>query len=269
MEQKEIQLLVTFSIIVFLLVIVGFVIIFYVFQKRKTQLLIEKAQEKQRYETELAKTQIEIQEQTLKNISWELHDNVGQLLSVAKMQLNMLSTQIEDNNRTRLVELSDVIGKSLQDIRLLSRTLNHEVLHDMGLKKALKLELQRFNRLKFLKATFQVDGEEQDIDDKDEIIIFRIFQEFFSNVMRHSKAQQLDVKLDYNGEKLTVLATDDGIGFNFSNRSKGMGLINMESRSKLINAEYSLTSKLGKGTQIQLVYPYNKSLRDIETEYEI
>lgn len=269
MEQKEIQLLVIFSIIVFLLVIVGFVIIFYVFQKRKTQLLIEKAQEKQRYENELSKTQTEIQEQILKNISWELHDNVGQLLSVAKMQLNMLSTQIEDSNRARLVELSDVIGKSLQDIRLLSRTLNHEVLHDMGLKKALKLELQRFNRLKFLNATLEVDGEEQDINEKDEIIIFRIFQEFFSNVVRHSKAQHLNVKLNFNGESLTLLAEDDGIGFNIADKKKGIGLINMESRASLINSKYSLASELGKGTQIQLVYPYKKTIRDIETNYEV
>ncbi len=257
MEQKEVQLLVIFSIIIFLLVIVAFVIVFYVYQKRKTQLLIEKAQERQRFETELAKTQNEIQEQTLKNISWELHDNIGQLLSVAKMQLNMLSTQISDKNKNRLVELSNVVGKSLQDIRLLSRTLNHEVIQNIGLSEAIKLELQRFNRLKFLKASLNIKGESQHIDEKDEIIIFRIFQEFFSNVVRHSKAHTLNVRLQYNEDFLIATARDDGIGFNISDEVKGLGLINMKSRAELIDADYSLSSAPGEGTSIQLIYPLN------------
>ncbi len=262
MEPKEIQLLVLFSIVTFLLITIGFAILFYVFQKRKTQLLIEKAQEKQRYESELIKSQTEIQEQAFKNISWELHDNIGQLLSVAKMQLNLLSDQIEEKNKKRLVELSDVVGKSLQDLRLLSRTLNHEVIQKIGLKQSLELELQRFNRLKFLKATLQVNGEEKSIDDKDEIIIFRIFQEFFSNVVKHSKAKNLKVFLNYNDSYLELMANDDGVGFDTEKKAKGIGLMNMKSRAELIKSDYKLVSRPGEGTCIRLKYNLKRKKDD-------
>ncbi|MFP2994964.1 histidine kinase [Spongiivirga sp. MCCC 1A20706] len=265
MEQEEIQLLVIISSSILLAIIIFIVIIFSVFQRRKNQLLIEKAEERQKFEIELANSQSEIQEQTLKNISWELHDNIGQLLSVAKLQLNMLSTQVKETNQKALAEVSDVIGKSLQDIRMLSRTLNHEVLQNIGLVEAIKMELQRFNRVKFLEASIDVKGEAKEINNKDEIIIFRIFQEFFSNVTKHSKASKLDVKLDYETEKLTISAEDNGVGFNMNEVKSGLGLINMKSRAELIKADFYLTSKYNEGVKLKLVYPYKNQNQNEQT----
>lgn len=255
MEPKEIQLLVVISSATLLVVIVSLVIIFSVFQRRKTKLLIEKAEQKQKFEIALANAQTEIQEQTLKNISWELHDNIGQLLSVAKLQLNMLSTKVKATNQKAIDEVGEVIAKSLKDIRLLSRSLNHEVIQKIGLVEALKMELERFNRVKFLVAKIDIKGEEADIDDKDEIIIFRIFQEFFSNVTKHSKASKLDVSLDYSSKQLEIIARDNGIGFDIENAGKGLGLINMKSRAELIKADFYLSSKFNEGVRLKLVYP--------------
>ena len=132
MEQKEIQLLVIFSIVIFLSFVVTLIVFFYIFQKRKTQLLIEKTQEKERYMVELAKSQTEIQEQAFKNISWELHDNVGQFLSVARIQLNrLLVTGLDIESKDQVAEISDLVGRSLHDIRMLSRTLNNEMLKNV------------------------------------------------------------------------------------------------------------------------------------------
>ncbi|NER16374.1 sensor histidine kinase [Spongiivirga citrea] len=265
MESEEVQLLVIISSSILFAIIIFIVIIFSVFQRRKNQLLIEKAEQRQKFELELANSQSEIQEQTLKNISWELHDNVGQLLSVAKLQLNMLTTKVKETNKKALEEVGEVIGKSLHDIRMLSRTLNHEVLQNIGLVEAIKMELQRFNRVKFLEASIDVKGEERQINNKDEIIIFRIFQEFFSNVTKHSKASELQVKLDYETEKLTISAEDNGVGFNMNEVKSGLGLINMKSRAELIKADFYLTSKYNEGVKLKLVYPYKNQNQNEQT----
>lgn len=88
---KELSTLIIYVTVVIVLM-VGFLVYFFVvYQRRKTSLLVKQAEERKQFEIILAQTQTEIQEQTLKNISWELHDNVGQLLSVARMHTNMIS----------------------------------------------------------------------------------------------------------------------------------------------------------------------------------
>jgi hypothetical protein len=255
MKETEIIKLIIYVTLLIVILVVFLISFFLAYQRRKTKLLLEKAEQKQKFAMALANAQTEIQEQTLKNISWELHDNIGQLLSVAKLQLNMLSTQVKETNKKAIEEVSEVVGKSLKDIRLLSRTLNHEIIQNIGLVQAIKMELERFNRIKFLDASIDIKGEEIAINDKDEIIIFRIFQEFFSNVTKHSKASKLDVHLNYKKSQLEIIAKDNGVGFDIENASKGLGLINMKSRAELIEADFYLSSKFNEGVKLKLVYP--------------
>ena len=81
-------------------------------------------------------------------------------------------------------------------------------------------------------------------------------QEFFSNTVKYSEAKNLSVKLNYLEDKLIIVASDDGKGFDIETVQKGSGLLNMKSRAKLINTEYSLNSKVGKGVTLELKYPY-------------
>ncbi len=258
MADEKITSLVIYSCIVFTIVVIFLVTLFVAYQRRKTQLLVEKAEEKRRYEKELAKSQTEIQEQTFKNISWELHDNIGQLLSVAKMQMNMLAASIPQEQQPRLKETADLVGASLQEIRTLSRSLNAEYIHKIGLVAAIKGELNRFNRLNFLNATFSQKGEEVDITEEDEIIVFRILQEFFSNVVKHSRATELEVSLDFGPEKLVVRARDNGVGFDMEQAKSGSGLINMRSRAELITAALQIDTKPNQGVALFLEYPYKR-----------
>ena len=239
-----------------IVIITALVIIFFVvFQKRKNKLLIEKYEQKRQFEIELSKSRIEIQEQILKNIAWELHDNVGQLLSVANMQLNILSTEISDNLKEKLKDSQEVLKKSLAEVRSLSKSLNSEVIQNLGLEQSVQNELKRFNKLNFINAKLTVIGEDNNLlDEKDQIIVFRILQEFFSNSIKHSKAQNLDVMFEYLPNELFISATDDGVGFNKEEIKKGSGLINMRSRAELINADFDLKSLQGKGVSLTLNY---------------
>ena len=255
MEQGNTTILILITTLTVVLLIVVIIIIFSIFQQRKEKFLLEKRADEIRFEEEIIKSQLETQEQTLQNISWELHDNVGQLLSVAKMQLNMLQPEVANGQKSILSETGDIISKSLQEIRSLSKLLNPETVKNMGLKEAIELELQRFNRLKFLEANLKIVGNEVSIDKNDEIILFRILQEFLSNSIKHAKATKLEVTLAYTPENLVISAQDFGVGFDIKIIEKGSGLVNMKSRAKLINTGFSFNSEKGKGVSLILTYP--------------
>ena len=248
-----IVILITTLMVILLVVVI--IVIFSIFQNRKMKFLLEKRADEIRFEEEIIKSQMETQEQTLQNISWELHDNVGQLLSVAKMQLNMLQPEVANGQKSILDETGDIISKSLQEIRTLSKLLNPETVKNMGLQEAIELELHRFNRLNFLEADLEIKGDSISIDQKDEIILFRILQEFLSNSVKHAKAKSLKVLLDYQPEVLIITAKDSGVGFDEKKILKGSGLINMQSRAKLISADFDLKSKKNHGVTLTLTYP--------------
>ena len=255
LKKEEILLLVYFIAIIFFLVV--FVVIFFIaFQHRKNKFLQERYEAEQRYQRELAASQIEIQEQTLKNIAWELHDNVGQLLSVANIQLNVLMNNAPESFHSQIAETKGVIQETVQEIRSLSKVLNNDVVLKNGLLTSLQVELDRFKRLGYLDASLKMSGDIVPLNSASEIIVFRILQEFFSNVMKHAKAEKLFVHLDYKEKALEILAMDDGVGFNTSIKTDSSGMETMGSRAALINADFSIVSKIGEGTQLFLSYPY-------------
>lgn len=258
MKNLDIKMLVAATSMVLLILLITVIILFVFFQKRKLKFLLEKKEAEKQYMEEIAKSQIEIQEQALQNMSWELHDNIGQLLSVARMHINILGIELKDENKEKLDDISEIVGKSLQEIRLLSKTMNTEIIQNMGLVKSVEVELDRFNKLNFLVAKLRILGEERDLDIKEEIILFRIMQEFFSNAIKHSKAKSLEVTLNFESDRLIVLAQDDGVGFEEGEIEKGSGLINMKSRAAIINAEFSMKSAKNKGVSLTLSYPYKK-----------
>ena len=85
--------------------------------------------------------------------------------------------------------------------------------------------------------------------------MFRILQEFFSNTLKYANANKLEVNITYSDKDLVLNVNDDGDGFDFETIEKSSGLINMEKRSELINAEFNLTSEKDKGTQLKIKYP--------------
>jgi signal transduction histidine kinase len=252
MDQGEVQsFLIVFSSIALSLA-VTVVILFVLFQKRKNRLLKQRARDKETFEKELSETQIEIREETLRNISWELHDNIGQLMTLAKIQV-----QMEESKSPQLEEASETMGKAIQELRALSKLINPEALKSLSLAEALQLEMDRFNRMQFLKASLKVEGELNPIDPKEEIILFRILQEFFSNTVKHSKASELRVLLSYTDSCLVITAKDNGVGFEQkADAYSGIGLKNMRNRAKLVNAHLELFSEKNEGTQLKMTYNF-------------
>ena len=261
MSQETIVLIIYTIAVIFGLLL--FVIWFFIaFQNRKNKLLVKQIEAEKRYERELATSQLEIQEQTFKNIGWELHDNVGQLLSVLSIQLNMMLLKAPRTIQKQLKDTSDVLGNTIQEVRNLSKTLNNEVVNKNGLIRSLEIEVERFNRLKYLKASFEVNGKIIYISAAHEILIFRIYQEFLANVMKHSKAKNLSVTLNFNANDLEIIAEDNGVGFDTSQKTESSGLQTIKGRAKLLNAKYSLTSIIDNGTKLVLLYTFSNETKN-------
>jgi len=242
MEQKEIYLLIISASLTFLVFCILLITLMILYQKRRAQ-----------YQREIAKSRIEIKEQTLKNISWEIHDNVGQILST----LNLYSYKIHDSApgelKPQVEELQNLIQTAITEVRSLSKALNTDYIKNIGLIKSTELELARFNRLNFFEAKLNIQGTPFAIPDDKELILLRILQEFFSNSLKHARATKMDVEFIFQGRELKIIAADNGIGYEM-NEIKGTGILNMKNRAKLIGAFLKLESGINKGTRIEIIY---------------
>jgi len=236
---------------IIILTVLGFflVLLFLIFLKRKNTIIKNKKEAEQFYKLEITKTQIEIREETLRNISWELHDNIGQLMTLAKIQ-----AQNAQDNPEKIEAVSEIIGKGLNELRALSKSINPNIIRNLDLHDAIKAEIERFNRLNFIEAELSVAGDKIDIDPKVSVILFRILQEFFSNTIKHSKATKLFVTIIYSEIRIEIFATDNGVGIHKNAEEHGQGLTNMRNRAKLIDAELDITSIKEKGTSLEIRY---------------
>ncbi|WP_081820739.1 sensor histidine kinase [Sediminibacter sp. Hel_I_10] len=257
-NEEEIALIGYMTFVVLMLSVM--VIIFFVsFQKRKNKLLLDKIAQQKAYDAEMSRTQTEIQEATLKHVGRELHDNVGQLLAYAKMQLGMLGAKINPEAQSKLQETTKIVADSLEEVRALSKSLNNDVLLNMGFVDSLQNELNRLKRMSITTATLEIEGDAHPLAHRPhELVLFRILQEFFSNAVKYAEAESMTVMLDFQEAQLLITASDDGVGFDPVSAEKGSGLINMESRAVLIGANYHLKSAPQEGTTLRLAYPFPK-----------
>ncbi|TXE15017.1 histidine kinase [Seonamhaeicola algicola] len=248
MDEKEIQSFLITSSVVLVSLVVTMIFLFLIFQKRKNKLLIEQKEAERHFEKEISKAQIEIREQILRNISWELHDNIGQLLTLAKIQVQ---------SHTGLDDVKETLNISLKELRSLAKLVHPDILKHKLLTEIIALEIERFNRLNVIKAKLKVIGEPVKLNAKKELIFFRILQEFFSNTIKHAKASKLYVELNYGAKDLTIMVEDNGQGFETNEQAcSGIGLSNIKSRIKLINAKADFVSKPNEGTKLTITYKY-------------
>ncbi|NNE33190.1 MAG: sensor histidine kinase [Winogradskyella sp.] len=258
LEKSELDLtILIYSMIVMLVLAATIILFFIVFQRRKNKLLLDQIKQQQEFEEELAKSQQEIQEATLKHIGRELHDNVGQLLAFSTMQMNAVLKVVNEDARSKVGSASEALKESLTEVRALSKSLNSDVISNLGFENAVVNEVTRLNKSGLLEANLKVKGDKQDLTNaKDEIILFRILQEFFSNTLKYAEAENLNILLDYGSENLIIKVEDDGNGFDMAVSDQGSGLINMNKRAELINAKFNFSSQPKKGTSLTLTCPY-------------
>ncbi|WP_264537573.1 sensor histidine kinase [Flavobacterium sp. N1736] len=257
MERKEVQLLVISLGIVFLTLLIILLVIFFYFLKKKNTYLVEKMEADLYFQSELIKTRIEIKDQTLSEISKELHDNIGQIVSVGIMQLNMYINSEKPIQHNELSDLKEILAKSLDEIRILSRIINKDNLLQSNFIEAIKQDLERIKKLKKIQYKYTLSGEIPEINEEHDLFIYRIFQEALHNSLKHSHSDKFDVNITTTADLFCLKIQDFGIGYDALKTNSGLGLSNMKLRAKLIGAALIMNSD-ATGTTVTLEYPLTK-----------
>jgi len=207
------------------------------------------------YENNLLKAQIQAQEQTFQNISREIHDNIGQKLTLAKLQLNLLSNQLEASLKEHLQDSIKIISTSLNDLRDVSRSLSSEVIINSGLIKAVENEINQLNKTSHYLIKLKITGDTFYMDANRELAIFRIIQESLSNIIKHAEATAIDIDFYYADSMLTIAIKDNGIGFDLAALKTSNGINNIRNRASSLNGEAYLVSKPHHGTIVNIKIP--------------
>lgn len=210
----------------------------------------EKEEMKKIYEQTLLESQIEIQEQTLRHISQEIHDNIGQILSLVSLNVSSIVTvDLEKRAFTR-----ELLSKAMKDLRGLSKSLNPERIMMVELEVAIKNELEKLERSGDYKTELIIKNKISIVNENNKIILFRMIQEIMNNVIKHAKATQIKITFDTDDSQDFLTIEDNGIGFDILKlNNNGIGLSNIEKRSQMINATVNIESELNKGTAITFI----------------
>jgi two-component system NarL family sensor kinase len=239
------------------IVAIGVISLFLNYRNKRLQAIQEKEKMQAAFNEQLLQAQLEMQEQTFNVIGAEIHDNVGQVLSLAKVQLNIID-QGETLDRSLLADAKESVSKALTDLRDIAKSLNSERIKLSSLQEITAQELQRINRLRLIGTSMKTEGETKNLQEQKKLIIFRIIQESLQNIIKHSKAKNIDIWFHYEKDILKIEVMDNGTGFDKTllEKKEGLGLQNIVSRALLIGGEANINSTPGKGTVITIISPY-------------
>lgn len=238
-----------------LILFFGFLIITYAlaYQKRKNKYHKEKQVMESQFQATILQTQIEIQEQTLKNVAQEIHDNIGQILILAKLNLNTFPPFTDTVTETKVNDTRQLVAKAINDLRDLSKSLHGEKMAELGLTESVGNELKILQNTGLYQTSLEVTGSKYRLSPQKEMVLFRIIQESLHNALKHAKAKNLSVNLHYEPALFRLNVSDDGAGFEpatLEAADTGIGLKNMKDRAALIGGKFSIRSSPGNGTYI-------------------
>jgi two-component system NarL family sensor kinase len=260
MVNNDIKALILITTLIFLIA-PGFILAYiFIYNRRKKRHIEEKELMKLTFDAELIKTQMEIREQTMQTIGADLHDNIGQLLSLTSLTLSSVGLDDKDKAREKINAALDLTLKSIKEMRLLGKLLHGEQLIGLGLAEAIRHEINWIEKSGRYEVKYDITGEQpvHNNPDKD-LILFRITQEILNNIIKHAEAKEINIKLGYSDTGTRLQIIDNGTGFNLHelpDAQKGMGLNNIQKRAEIVGGEVFIQSQPGEGTCIDIFIPY-------------
>jgi two-component system, NarL family, sensor kinase len=259
MYEKEIYIIAIIGTLLGLLLVSFIVAMLVLHKRRQKQQEQEAVMMKDMYEKEMLRSQLEIQENTFKTISQELHDNIGQMLSVVKLSLSALPLEKDHGAQVLVKHSQEVLNRAILDLSDLNKSLHPDRITDIGLAESIRFELAAIKKAGLLNVQFSVEGREFPLPEEKAIFLFRIFQEILNNVLKHSKATTINVLITYDPDDTFVMEVEDnGVGFQTDGKgsplsfSKGVGLTSIFNRAKLIGADINIKSVIDKGTRVMI-----------------
>lgn len=216
------------------------------------------AQKQRRMEQRQQQLIIEAQEKERQHLAEELHDNLGMLLSVLKMELSAIIQDIPPSSalRTKLQSLSARLDEVVQTVRLTSHQLMPPLVEHFGLIPSLEALLRRFRAGTSMQIHLRIEGEEVPLPLIKVLQVYRIIQELINNALRHAQAENLYIQLNYLKHRLVIEIYDDGKGYDPSSIQKeGIGLRNILGRLQVLRAHWENLSAPGRGARYRIEVP--------------
>jgi PAS domain S-box-containing protein len=198
-----------------------------------------------------------LREEERKQIARDLHDDLGQIATVLKIDITRLKNLIEPNNQPlteKAEKLLDLCSELIYKIKKISFDLRPDILDNIGLTTTLDNHCKEFAKNTGIACSFYSSHINKRLDPKVETTLFRILQEALTNIIRHAKATQVMVSLLEENNKFILTITDNGIGFDIENTGNGLGIVGMKERANSIQAIFSVNSTLNNGTTINVSY---------------
>lgn len=251
--QEDILISIVVASVFFILIGSFVLLIVFVFLRRQRKNREEKEEMKNRFEQTLLKTQLEIQEQAFSYISQEIHDNIGQVLSLVRLNLNTFDTTMATEGK--LNQTDELLGKAIKDLRDLSHNLQRNRIHDIGIVESIRQLLISIEKTGQYTTTFQASDNFNILDPNTDIILYRMIQEIINNIIKHAFATSIDVVISGSNESTSIRISDNGVGFDttlLNQERSGIGLQNLINRAKTIHAKVDVNSEPGKGTIVTL-----------------
>jgi len=247
----SIQIIIIAGTLLFLLLVLIIMLVLYLYQRKRFLQVTEITQLKGSFEQILLTTQIEIQEQTLRQISQELHDNISQKLGLLKIQINQLQSQ---NPTLNLLDCKVVLTETISDLRVLSKSFHPDRIGSIPLKENIENELTLVKRASGSSIVYSIDGDDDSLQPEQKIILFRIFQELLNNALRYANASKIEVQLRFDDNFISLYIQDNGDGLPVDYQ-KGIGHTSMQNRVNLLQGSFHLESERGKGTLAKVEIP--------------
>ena len=204
------------------------------------------------------KTRIDVQEETIQKISKELHDNVNQMLALAKLNLINIKNEIKNE---KINVSQELITNAINELSNLSNSLSSQQIKDFGLIRSLEIECERIMKIKKIEILIETNISNINLSTEDQVILYRIFQEGTRNSIIHGQANLIKIKfLQTDDFEFIFEISDNGLGFSQNNKDHSekntieshQGIKNMQRRSSILNAIFSIESEVNSGTKISV-----------------
>lgn len=201
-----------------------------------------------------------IREEERAHMAREIHDELGQQLTVLKMDISWINKKIgiqDEPVKARMKELLVMLDETVKSVRRISSELRPSLLDDLGLTAAMEWQLTEFEKRFEIKTHFKPDDAEIKLPESMKTALFRIFQESLTNVARHSKAKKVTISLILHNSSIVLSVVDNGVGFDKQNSigKKTLGILGMQERTAMLGGIYEISGKPGKGTKVVVRIP--------------
>lgn len=223
---------------------------------------LHESQQREQLRADLFRKVVGAQETERQRIARDLHDETGQSLTAIGMGLRGLSDETDSKRRhNTLSQLQSLTSDSLKELQRIIADLRPAHLDDLGLSATLRWYASRIHELTSILIRMDIEGDEPALDDATKITIFRIMQEALNNIIKHSQATTVNIRLDYRDKEAIIFIRDNGKGFDMEAVQSrigrvSLGLAGMEERAMLLGGSLYVRSRPNYGTEVEAVIPY-------------